>query len=257
MYKTVLAALAMFFFSALSTDALAQSDEDAAGEEAPAEEVAEPDPATQVHVRLLTHFHKKLSDSGWGVGGWIIMPDIVKMSTTPLFLVGPRYQANGAWVESMAGGLVTPDMDSANAAAGYTKTKTVQSTRFQLSPKFWDSPINVFGNLQFIDIGGKHFATDQNTMMTYTFLMADYVIGGGDVLVGIETENYFGKLNPAAAEAGQDIPTFNDIAFGPQVVFPFQDLNVIMSYQLHLDENTENQMWIRAMYNFGPKPAKK
>ena len=92
--------------------------------------------------------------------------------------------------------------------------------------------------------------------MTYTFLMAVYVIGGGDVLVGIETENYFGKLNPAEMD-GDEIATFNDIAFGPQVVFPFQDLNVIMSYQLHLDENTENQLWVRAMYNFGPKPAKK
>ena len=246
MFKTVLATLAITFVGALSSDALAQSAE-------ATEEVGEPDPGTQVHVRLLTHFHKPFSDSGWGIGGWVIMPDIVTMGTTPLFLVGPRYQGNGAWVEVMAGGLVAPDLDPANA--GYTRTKTVQSTRFQLTPKFFDSPINMFGMLQFIDVGGKHHATEQNTMMTYTFLMADYVVGEGDFLVGIETENYFGKLNPAEAEAGEDIPTFTDIGVGPQVVFPFHDLNIIMSYQLRLDENTENQMWLRAMYNFGPKPA--
>ena len=162
MYRIMLAVLATLFMGSVSTEAFAQDAEDGT------EEVAEPDPATQVHVRLLTHFHKKMSDSGWGVGGWIIMPDIVKMGTTPLFLVGPRYQKNGAWVEVMAGGLVAPDLDPANA--GYTKTKTVQSTRFQLSPKFFDKPFNVFGNLQFIDIGGEHLATEQSTMLTYTFL---------------------------------------------------------------------------------------
>ena len=250
MYKTLLAALALFFLGALSTDAIAQD----GGDDAAAEEVAEPDPATQVHARLLTHFHKKLSDSGWGVGGWLIMPDITKSTTTPLFLVGPRYQGKGAWVEIMAGGLVAPDPDPANA--GYTKTKTVQSTRFQLTPKYFGSPINMFGTLQFIDIGGEHFVTEQSTMTTYTFLMVDYVIGEGDVLVGIETENYFGKLNPAEMD-GDEIATFTDIGVGPQVVFPFHDLNILMSYQLHFDENTENQVWLRAMYNFGPKPAKK
>jgi hypothetical protein len=113
MYRVMLAVLATLFMGSVSTEAFAQE----------AEEVAEPDPATQVHVKLLTHFHKKMSDSGWGVGGWIIMPDIVKMGTTPIFLVGPRYQKNGAWVEVMAGGLVAPDADEANANAGYTKTK--------------------------------------------------------------------------------------------------------------------------------------
>lgn len=243
MYRIMLAVLATLFMGSVSTEAFAQDAEDGA------EEVAEPDPATQVHVRLLTHFHKKMSDSGWGVGGWIIMPDIVKMGTTPLFLVGPRYQKNGAWVEVMAGGLVAPDLDPANA--GYTKTKTVQSTRFQLSPKFFDKPFNVFGNLQFIDIGGEHLATEQSTMLTYTFLMADYVLADGDALIGIETENYFGKIGTEMD--GEEFATFNDIAVGPQVVFPFKDLNIIMSYQLHLDENTENQMWVRAMYNYGPK----
>jgi hypothetical protein len=242
MYRVMLAVLATLFMGSVSTEAFAQE----------AEEVAEPDPATQVHVKLLTHFHKKMSDSGWGVGGWIIMPDIVKMGTTPIFLVGPRYQKNGAWVEVMAGGLVAPDADEANANAGYTKTKTIQSTRFQLSPKFFDKPFNVFGNLQFIDIGGEHLATEQSTMLTYTFLMADYVLADGDALIGIETENYFGKINAEEMD-GEEFATFNDIAIGPQVVFPFKDLNIIMSYQKHFDENTENQMWVRAMYNYGPK----
>ena len=249
MYKGMMTALLALSMSAFSTNAFADNHE---GDEE-AEEVAAPDPGTQVSVRLLTHFHKKISDSGWGVGGWIIMPDITKMGTIPLFLVGPRYQAKGAWVEVMAGGLVTPDADPANA--GFTKTKTVQSTRLQMTPKYFDSPINVFGNLQFIDIGGSHPVTEQSTMVTYTFLMADYVLGDGAALVGIETENYFGKIG--SEMDGDELATFNDIAVGPQVVLPFHDLNVIMSYQLHFDENTENQVWVRAMYNFGPKPAKK
>ena len=250
MHRAFLALLMTLSLGLLSNDAYAEGTDDENTEEAAA--VPEPDPATQVHVRLLTHFHKKMSDSGWGVGGWIIMPDIVKMGTTPLFLVGPRYQAKGAWVEIMAGGLVAPDPDPANA--GFTKTKTVQSTRFQMSPKYFDGPINIFGNLQFIDIGGKHLATEQSTMLTYTFLMADYVLGEGAALVGIETENYFGKIGTEMD--GDKLATFNDIAIGPQLVLPFHDLNVIMSYQLHFDENTENQVWVRAMYNFGAIPKK-
>jgi hypothetical protein len=257
MHKAITAFLLSLCLGLLSPSAYADNheeppepEEDAGGDQTPA--VGDPDPGTQVHVRLLTHFHKKMSDSGWGVGGWIIMPDIANLGTTPIFLVGPRYQAKGAWVEVMAGGLVVPDADPANA--GFTKTKMIQSTRFQMSPKYFDSPINVFGNLQFIDIGGSHPATEQSTMLTYTFVMADYVLGDGAALVGIETENYFGKIG--AEMDGDELATFNDIAVGPQLVLPFNDLNVIMSYQMHFNENTENQMWIRAMYNFGAIPKK-
>lgn len=241
-----------FLLTVFATLALSLGSPIAHAQDATEEEAAEPDPSTQVHVRLLTHFHKSMSDSGWGVGGWLIMPDIVKMGTTPLFLVGPRYQGKGYWVEIMAGGLVAPDPDPVNA--GYTKAKKVQSTRFQLTPKLIGSPINVFGNLQFIDIGGEHLATEQSTMLTYTFLMADYVLPGKKALIGIETENYFGKLG--SEMDGDEFETWNDIAVGPQIVLPFNNLNVIMSYQVHLDEDTEDQVWVRAMHNFGG-PKKK
>ena len=248
MSKFLVALLASMSIAFVSPIAHAQDAQDAPEEEA----APEPDPSTQVHVRLLTHFHKSMSDSGWGVGGWLIMPDIVKMGTTPLFLVGPRYQGKGYWVEIMAGGLIAPDPDPVNA--GYTKAKKVQSTRFQLTPKLIGSPINVFGNLQFIDIGGEHLATEQSTMLTYTFLMADYVLPGKKALIGVETENYFGKLG--SEMDGDEFETWNDIAVGPQIVLPFNNLNVIMSYQVHLDEDTEDQVWIRAMHNFGG-PKKK
>jgi hypothetical protein len=244
------ALLTALMLTVYAPSAAADDHEETGGDEAA--EPAEPDPGNQVHVRLLTHFSKTMSDSGWGVGGWLIMPDIVKMGTTPLFLVGPRYKGDGYWVEIMAGGLVAPDPDPVNA--GYTKTKTVQSTRFQLTPKLIGSPINVFGNLQFIDVGGEHLVTEQSTMTTYTFLMVDYVLPGKKALIGLETENYFGKLG--SEMDGDEFETWDDIAIGPQVVLPFQNLNIIMSYQKHLDEDTNDQIWIRAMHNFGG-PKKK
>lgn len=248
MHQYLLALIAALSLTFFAPNAYAQDD---GGDDDAVEEPAEPDPSTQAHVKLLTHFSKTMSDSGWGVGGWIILPDIVKTGTTPLFIVGPRYKGKGYWVEVMGGGLIAPDADPVNA--GYTKMKMIQSTRFQFTPKFFGSPINVFGNLQFIDVGGEHLATEQSTMTTYTFLMADYVMPGL-FNVGVETENYFGKLG--SEMDGDEFETVNDIAVGPQIVFPFDGLNVIMSYQLHLDEDTENQMWIRAMYNFGAKKKK-
>ena len=219
----------------------------------------EPDPETQVNVRLLTHFHKSFGD-GWGVGGWLIMPIIVPNGSapqlTPLFLIGPRYNGKGFWVEAMAGGLVAPDPAANNyPSLNYNKTKTVQSTRFQFTPKAIESPINIFGNLQFIDIGGEHPVTEQSTMVAYTFLMVDYVLPGKKALIGIETENYFGKVGSELD--GDEFKTFNDIAIGPQVVFPFDGLNILLSYQKHVNEDIDDQIWIRAMHNFGGPKAKK
>ena len=46
-------------------------------------------------VRFQTHFHKNLHESGLGVGGWVVLPDVIGESTTTWFLIGPRFQGSG------------------------------------------------------------------------------------------------------------------------------------------------------------------
>ena len=252
MMKKILISLVALGLAISSPSAMADSHEESetgtgetetGGAETGDAAAADEGPGTQVGVRLLTHFSKKFKDSDWGIGGWVIMPDVVRLGSSPLVLVGPRYNGGGWWVEVMAGGL-TP-VGLVEQPAGHSTTSFVQSTRFQFTPKaFGDSPINLFGNLQFVDIGGKNDA-DESTMFTYTFLMVDYVLPNKVALLGLETENYFGLTNPQSGEK------FNDLAFGPQVVLPFDGLNILMSYQIHTHENKENMIWFRAMYNFG------
>jgi hypothetical protein len=187
-------------------------------------------------VRLLSHFHKKV-DGSLGVGGWLVMPDIVKAGTTPLFLVGPRYSGKGYWAEFMLGGVINKGVED----PAFVTTKVVQSTRFQMTPKFFDAPINVWGDLEFIDVTGDN-------MMPYLFLQVNYVLDNKVALIGIETENLFNKPAPTAEDPEAKA---NDIGIGPQLVLPFDGLNVIMAYQFHTAENALDQVWIRLMYNFG------
>ena len=114
----------------------------------------------------------------------------------------------------------------------------------------------MFGTLQFVDIGQDNYDTGQSAMVTYQFLMVDYVLPGKKALIGIETENYFGKISGEMNDDGTKFETFNDIGIGPQVVFPFDNLNIIMAYQKHFHDNVDDQIWIRAMHNFGGPKAK-
>ena len=123
----------------------------------------------------------------------------------------------------------------------FVTTKVIQSTRFQMTPKLFDAPINVWGNLQFIDVTGDN-------MIPYLFLNVDYVLADKVALVGIETENYFNK--PAPTEDDPEAKA-NDIGIGPQIILPFKGVNIIMAYQFHTGENALDQVWVRAMYNFG------
>jgi len=180
-------------------------------------------------VRLLTHVHKPLTEQGLGIGGWLILPNLPATAQQPIALIGPRYDGDGWWLEVMAGARVDP-----NPAGGPSiSAALVSSNRFQLTPKFFGKPVNVWGNLQFIDLTGD--------LIPYLFLMGDYVLPEGKALIGVETENYF------------NLPSgINDIAVGPQVVLPFGGVNIITAFQFHLDENVPNQVWVRAMYDFGP-----
>ena len=183
---------------------------------------------TSYNIRLLSHFNKKIADKDIGIAGWVITPNAVANANAKLAIVGPSLYRNGASFEMMFGGLFA---DTATFVP-------VMSNRFHLSPKYWKGPYNIWGNIQFINF------TDFDNMVSYAFVMADYKVS--DIaLVGIETENYF--------NTGAD-DKFNDTSIGPQVVIPYNGVNLIMSYQLHLHENVGDQVWVRAMYHFMPKP---
>jgi len=183
-------------------------------------------------VRLLTHYKKSLTKSGLGVGGWLILPNIAANANNPLFLVGPSYSGKGYWAEAMVGYRVDPSEEGIPGG----DIAMVNSNRFQLTPKFFGKPVNVWGNLQFIGL-------NKDDVIPYLFLMVDYVLPDKRALIGLETENYF---NLPGAEG-----TIDDTAFGPQLVLPFDGLNMIMAYQLHTHDAIPNQVWVRAMYNFG------
>jgi hypothetical protein len=186
-------------------------------------------------LRLLTHFHKNIYENGIGVAGWVIIPDVTSNPAMPIFLIGPKYQGKGYWVELMAGPRINKSVLAANPDAD--PVAWVQSTRFQVTPEAIGQPVNIWGNLQFIDLTGE------NTI-PYLFLMADYILPQKVALVGIETENYF------------NAPYLNgehDIGIGPQLIIPFKGLNIIAAYQFHLHENANDQIWFRAMYDF-PSP---
>ena len=192
-------------------------------------------------VRLLTHFGKKVNDNGFGVGGWLIFPDVTQNPSMPLFLIGPRYQGKGYWVEVMAGPKINKAALAVNPDAD--PIAWVQSTRFQITPMAIGKPVNVFGNVQFIDI------TNEGNMVPYFFLATGYVLPKQAAVIGLESENYF-NLPPGGTDQ------FHDISIGPHVAIPFKGLNVIMAYQVHLHENVGDQVWVRAMYNF-PGPLAK
>jgi len=193
------------------------------------------------HVRLLTHFGKKINDSGLGVGGWLIIPDVTVNPAMPIFLVGPRYQGDGYWVEVMAGPKINKAVLAADPDAD--PIAWVQSTRFQITPKALKKPINVFGNVQFIDV------LNSGNVVPYLFCATGYVLPKKAAVIGLETENYL-QIPPGADEQ------FNDLSLGPHVALPFKGVNIIMSYQFHFHENVEDQVWVRAMYNF-PGPLAK
>ena len=187
-------------------------------------------------VRFQTHFHKPLIDGGLGVGGWVVLPDVIGMSTSTLFLIGPRYEGDGWWVEGLAGGMMT--------AGDPVSHPWVLSGRFEFTPDALDAPIRVWGNLQLNDVMGGAF-------QPYTLLMVDYALMDGKILLGVETENYINMAVPSPN--GEDSKkTINDFSVGPQLVLPFGGLSITSSLQFHPEETIRNQFWLRVMYDFGP-----
>ena len=186
-------------------------------------------------VRLQTHFQKPLADSNFGLAGWVVLPDIISMSTSTLFLIGPRYNGAGWWIEGLAGGVMT--------AGDPVSHPWSLSGRFEFGPDALGAPMRVWGNLQLNDVMGDH-------IQPYALLMAGYGLMDAQIFLGIESENTLNWVNPGAP--AKQTERINDLSIGPSMVLPFDGLIVNTSLQFHPEEHVRNQFWLRVMYEFGP-----
>ena len=185
-------------------------------------------------VRLQTHFQKPLADGRFGLAGWVTLPDIIGMSTSTLFLIGPRYSGDGWWVEGLAGGMMTAGDPVAHPWS--------LSGRFEFGPDALGTPVRVWGNLQLNDVTGE--------LQPYALLMAGYGLLDKQIFLGVESENNLNWENPQAPDGASD--RVNDLSFGPSMVLPFDGLIINTSLQFHPAEHVRNQFWLRVMYEFGP-----
>ena len=187
-------------------------------------------------VRLQTHFHKPLTDTGWGVGGWVVLPDLIGQTTSTLFLIGPRYEGDGWWMEGLAGGLMTPVDPVAHP--------WVLSGRFEFMPSALNGPFRIWGNIQLNDVTGEAFQPS-------ALFMFDYALMDEKIFLGIETENHINV--PVVAWNGEITgKTINDFSIGPQMMLPFGGLTITTAFQFHPEESVRHQYWLRVMYDFGP-----
>ena len=203
--------------------------------------IGAPEPADQQDgadhkVRLQTHFHKPLTDGGVGVGGWVVLPDIIGQYTSTLFLIGPRYEGDGWWIEGLAGGLMT--------AGDPVSHPWVLSGRFEFMPSALNAPIRIWGNLQLNDVTGGEFQPE-------ALLIVDYALLDEKIFLGVETDNRINMPVSSGVADGTE-HTVNDFSVGPQMMLPFGGLTITTSLQFHPESSIRNQYWLRVMYDFGP-----
>ena len=174
---------------------------------------------TTFNTRILLHAtHTNIEDTGFGIASWVIAPNITSSPTTWLGIVGPRFDGEGWNLELLAGavidsGIATPLID----------------IRFELTPKLFDVPLYVWGNMEVIDFDGPKI---------YSYLQIDYKLPAGIGLVGVETEN----VVPLGKEG--------DWSVGPHVVFPLgKHFAMIAAYQFHFGASSDQQFWLRAVIN--------
>jgi len=186
-------------------------------------------------VRLQTHFQKPIGDGSFGLAGWVVLPDIISMQTSTLFLIGPRYNGEGWWVEGLAGGVMT--------AGDPVSHPWSLSGRFEFGPDALGMPMRIWGNLQLNDVMGDNIEP-------YALVMAGLGLMDELLFLGVESENNLNWVNPNAPDGKAQ--RINDLSIGPSLVVPFDGLIINPSLQFHPQEHVRNQFWLRVMYEFGP-----
>lgn len=175
---------------------------------------------TTFNTRLLMHAtHQNIENTGVGIAGWLVAPNITAAPDKWLGLIGPRYDSEGWNLELMAGSVI--NQGEATALVDF---------RLELTPGLFDLPIYIWGNLQWIDTGAK------GTL--YSYLQIDYKLLASIGLIGLETEN--------ATPLGEE----GDWAVGPHLVIPLgKRFALIAAYQFHFGAGEGQQFWLRAVAN--------
>ena len=190
-------------------------------------------------VRFQTHFHKPFHANGLGIGGWVVLPDVIGESTTTWFLIGPRIEGAGWWLEGLAGGIMT--------AGDPISHPWSLSGRFEVMPEAMAAPVRVWGNVQLNDLMG-------DGLQPYVVVMVDRALFDEQLFVGLESENRLNwrNSNPVGGGPAEQI---NDFSLGPHFMLPFGGLRITSSLQFHFDETVRDQYWLRVQYDFGPTDA--
>ena len=175
------------------------------------------------HLRFLAHGHSKndnidIGDIGnLGVTGWLIAPSLGDAPDKWIGLVGPRFDTVGFNVELLVGAMISGG-----------EKKYILDSRFELTPKLWNLPLYIWGEIQAFDLSEE--------INFYSFLQIDYVLPFELGMIGIESENV------------HLIDNTDDLSVGVHFVLPVSsNLVFVVAYQFH-DEGSQ-QFWVRAVIN--------
>ncbi len=167
--------------------------------------------ATTTNTKLLLHGASKEQGQGWGTAGWVILPNLGTPNSPTVVVAGPRFTAEGWWVEGMGGALVVDHEARAllDARAAYDRL----------------APIHFWSNVQlFPDNGQSYVYVDTNVDVTTSLKL------------GVESENQFYLDAP------------DDWSIGPRIVLPLGAMKLIATHQWHSQGG--NVTWIRAAVDF-------
>jgi len=170
----------------------------------------------QSNTKLVFNTNKQFSETNenWQVNGSMIMPNPGAM--VAVTIAGPRYEVKDKWWIAVHPGILSVEKNC----------QSLIDIRGSLDAF---DPIHIWGDVEYFPKTGNW----------YTYLDVNYrlpAIG----LIGLETEN-------------DHFPSKKDNwGIGPRVVLPFASGRyvIISSYQFHLDNDFDDCIWVRSIFNF-------